>query len=43
MTEELLLGVDIMELVETAGRPRLLNLLASTGTTEGGRGHRHGT
>ncbi|HQL94114.1 MAG TPA: ATP-binding protein [Candidatus Hydrogenedentes bacterium] len=36
MTEELLLGVDIMELVETAGRPRLLNLLASTGTTEGG-------
>lgn len=36
MTEELLLGVDIMELVETAGRPRLLNLLASTERAEGG-------
>ncbi|NLV40713.1 MAG: PAS domain S-box protein [Candidatus Hydrogenedentes bacterium] len=36
MTEELLLGVNIMELVETAGRPRLLNLLASTERAEGG-------
>lgn len=36
MTEGLLLGVDIMELVETAGRPRLLHLLASTERAEGG-------
>ncbi len=36
MTEELLLGVDIMELLETAGRPRLLNLLESTQRAEGG-------
>ena len=29
-------GVDIMELLETAGRPRLLNLLESTQRAEGG-------